>query len=793
MPLDRPHLLIPNSGRRLEFTPKGGGGKPTVYPAVNNRAAVADRILGSVRAIAAATPADGVRLRNDNVNLVPVTVKATREHGINKSIPGNRRNDVLSSFGHAKAERMNVALDPLTIENFEAAADRYVNYDKGRKPNHFYFFEAEPEIAPTRVEDLWASHWALPKAEDELVWEVWVQPVAEARFRAALEELEIPNPPRGVEFADVRVIGLPARRADLDLLVQSASIAQLRPASSLNTGLMTMPSGIQALAVQAAAGRVRVSADDAAAAVCVLDTGVEPTHPLLAPVLKLATSVGGVYPPGDWMGHGSSMAGIALYEDLPSLVKGGAADLDINLESVALEPPAGAATMPLPAARLRAAVAVAEGASQRSRTFCLAMNAPVETQDGSPSSLSSELDALAFDVASPRLFCVAAGNLTDAPPKHGDYQALNDVSGILSPAQAWNALTVAACTDLVGAPPPSVAVAPSGDLSPWSRTAVNWERRHKPASKPDVVFEGGNQMRDLVSDAVAGHGDLCLLTTSNDLAAPLTLTGQTSAATAAVAGLAARLQRAYPRLWPETIRGLIVHSADHSPAMKARARSAAGAEPGSETKALLSRFGYGKPDRAMAMQNAEDALTLVVQGSLLPLRLNEAGTSAVLGYMKFHALPWPIEVLQELEQTPAELRVTLSYFVEPNPGASIRGQVDLYPSHGLDFDVKRPDESDEQAIARINAAHQPAGRASTAPSLDWTFGKYRGRGGLKHDRLTTSAADLARMGGISIFPRKGWWGEDLARLEEQIRYALIVTIRTPDQEIYTEIANEIAV
>ena len=175
-----------------------------------------------------------------------------------------------------------------------------------------------------------------------------------------------------------------------------------------------------------------------------------------------------------------------------------------------------------------------------------------------------------------------------------------------------------------------------------------------------------------------------------------------------------------------------------------------------------------------------------------PLRLNGEGNSAILGEMRFHTLPWPTDVLDELGDIPAELRITLSYFIEPSPGAVIRGDVDLYPSHGLDFDVKRPDESDEQAIGRVNGLRQ-ARQESTAPTLNWQFGKMRGRGCIKHDRLKTTAADLARMGGISVVPRKGWWGGDIQRVEQQVRYALIVTIRTPAEEIYSKIANAIEI
>ena len=420
----------------------------------------------------------------------------------------------------------------------------------------------------------------------------------------------------------------------------------------------------------------------------------------------------------------------------------------------------------------------------------MAMNAPEEADDGAPSSLSSEIDVLAAEVAKHRLFCVSAGNLA-GKQVHGDYQALNETTGIMSPAQAWNALTVSACTDLVDVPNTHTPVAPQGDLCPWSRTAVNWERKNKPPSKPDIVFEGGNQMIDAATSVVGVHRNLCLLTTSVDAAHPLTLTGQTSAATAAVAGFCAQLQAEYPTLWPETIRGLVVHASEHTAAMRAKAVNAAVLNK-SQQSALLERYGYGRPDLQVAMQNGEDALTLIMQGRLRPLRMNDKGTGIVLGFMKFHALPWPIEVLEELDETPAELRVTLSYFIEPNPGLALQGQMDMYPSHGLDFDVMRPDESQEQAIGRINAAAPPR-RKSTAVSPDWEFGRLRGRGGLKHDRLRTTASDLARMGGVSVYPRKGWWGRDLEKVEQQVSYSLIVSIRTPGEDIYTEIAADIPI
>ena len=63
--------------------------------------------------------------------------------------------------------------------------------------------------------------------------------------------------------------------------------------------------------------------------------------------------------------------------------------------------------------------------------------------------------------------------------------------------------------------------------------------------------------------------------------------------------------------------------------------------------------------------------------------------------MGLHALPWPVQQLEALGEAIVEMRVTLSYFIEPKPGrrggfARIQHR---YQSCGLRFEVKRPQES----------------------------------------------------------------------------------------------------
>lgn len=62
--------------------------------------------------------------------------------------------------------------------------------------------------------------------------------------------------------------------------------------------------------------------------------------------------------------------------------------------------------------------------------------------------------------------------------------------------------------------------------------------------------------------------------------------------------------------------------------------------------------------------------------------------------MHLHELPWPQQELLALGNVDVEMRVTLSYFVQPNPGVAERGISGRYryESHGLRFDVSRPSE-----------------------------------------------------------------------------------------------------
>ena len=97
--------------------------------------------------------------------------------------------------------------------------------------------------------------------------------------------------------------------------------------------------------------------------------------------------------------------------------------------------------------------------------------------------------------------------------------------------------------------------------------------------------------------------DLQLLTTGRALIQRLlTATGDTSAATALAARMAAIIQAEYMQFLPETVRALMVHSADWTHAMKRPEESSTSRQA---IKNVLRTYGYGVPslERARKLEN----------------------------------------------------------------------------------------------------------------------------------------------------------------------------------------------
>ena len=538
--------------------------------------------------------------------------------------------------------------------------------------------------------------------------------------------------------------------------------------------------------------------EDHDVAVCLLDTGTTQAHPLLTPAL--APEDVHVYDPTwpveDVHGHGTNMAGSALYGDLlPLFTSNGPVSITHCLESVKILPDEGENEPKLYGAVTGESIARAEiSAPERRRAVCIAVTSDIGTNRGRPSSWSAAIDQLCFgDQTASRLIIISAGNIRDGLSKAA-YPYRNETESIENPAQAWNAITVGAYTEKTTIVDQTYAgwepVAPVGDLCPTSRTSVMWERPWP--IKPDIVLEGGNWAS--LEDQCDCPDDLGILTTYRD---PTTrhfdIFRDTSAATAIAGNLAGKILAAAPQRWPETIRALMVHSAEWTTVMRQQFDAATSEQ---QKRTLLRKYGYGVPNYERAILSAANDLTLIAEDELQPFWKD--GSRIKTRHMNLHQFPWPRTELEQLGETEVELRLTLSYYVEPNPGERGWLRRHRYASHALRFAVKRALESVDTFRTRINAAavaeEEGLDPVNTGQE-NWYLGRIRNVGSIHSDYWRGTAAELAHRSAIGVFPIGGWWKENPThgRFNKNVRYALIVSIRAVNGtiDIYTPVRIQI--
>ena len=706
------------------------------------------------------------------------------------------------------------------LEIFENQIKSYLDESKDTKtgPRYHELLNAISEIRAASLQALWTDEEEFPDAEEGSIWwEVWLpvrgdrQTVLNTFLRQAksegieVEQGELKFPERTVLLVYASVNQMQHSIVTLN------SIAELRRPKETAEFFDSLPADEQIEWLDDLLDRTRFADEtDQTPYVCLLDTGVNRGHRLLVPVLAsddLHTVEPG-WGTGDNNGHGTQMAGLALAGNLTQLLaSNNPVEINHRLESVKLLSRDGATGKDPRHHGYLTAEAVARPeitASDRRRVFGMSITARENRDRGQPSAWSATIDSLAADVdrygANPRLLVVAAGNVKDNNA-WAEYPESNDTDGIHDPAQAWNALTVGAYTNLVRITESDASdyepVAPRGGLSPFSTTSLIWEepkkRQHWPL-KPDIVLEGGNAAKDLLS--AVWLPSLSLLTTYYQPAdRSFTTTNATSAATALAARLAAQVMAIYPEFWPETVRALIVHSAEWTEAMEQRFLPQNKNPSKEDYRYLLRRCGFGVPNLDRALWSVGNSLTMVVEESLHPFKC-EPGRSPTFRDMHLHDLPWPRDVLEDLGKTPVEMRVTLSYFIEPNPSRRGDRSRYRYESHGLRFDVKRPTESIEEFRKRINLAarNEAEGIRYSSSDSSWLIGPQgRHRGSLHSDIWKGTAAELASRGNIAVYPSLGWWKtrHSLERYDQVARYALVVSIKAPevDVDLYTEVEN----
>lgn len=702
------------------------------------------------------------------------------------------------------------------LKHFERLIEAYAEHRTGaggRSLDNQSLIDAIQSVRAATFDSMWTdSAGALPANDAEAIWwEAWLpagdnRPQVTADFRKVGEMAGLLIRERALHFPERSVVQMYGSKAQL---LQSSlvlnMVAELRRAKTTAEFFAALPLEEEAEWSRNLQDRLMPQhAGDSY--VTLLDTGVNHGHPLLAPMV--ADGDRHTVEPGwgldDANGHGTELAGLALFGDLtPALSDNGSLSVPHRLESVKiLQGPGDNDGQSYGAITAEAVARVEITAQNRRRVFAMAVSSTDGRDRGRPSSWSAEVDRLACDYEgqgeAPRLFVLCAGNTRD-PNAWSDYPASLSTNLVHDPGQAWNALTVGAYSELTTISEAFgqeyTPIAAAGGLSPYTTTSATWQPGWP--FKPDIVMEGGNA-------AVDGTGftsqmdSLSLLTTNYRPHDRLfTLSWATSASTALAAGMAARIQAAYPNFWPETIRALMVHSARWTQPML-DSYTPNGLRNQANMRQLLRHCGYGVPSLERALYSASNSLTLIVQDQLQPYQ--KVGSAVRTRDMHLHDLPWPTEQLQALGDAQVTLRITLSYFIEPNPGE--RGGIDkyAYQSHALRFAVRRPLETEATFRGRINAqavAEEQGLPAAGGADAGWTLGeRTRARGSLVSDSWTGTAAALANRGQLAVFPAMGWWRNrpSHGRFERAARYSLVVSIEAPEiqQDLYAIVAQQIA-
>ncbi|GIU38640.1 S8 family peptidase [Shewanella schlegeliana] len=691
----------------------------------------------------------------------------------------------------------NVAIPLERIERFSNTINQYghENTSSGNAKNK-PLIESISEIRSTSIRDLWFSNDPIPDESEVRTYELWFTSKnldfddIEVKLATAanISNLTIRN--GRITFKDRLVKLVSASLEQLNTFqVLTNLIVEVRPATTVCSEYINMSPSEQ----RAWSEGLTLTRSPNAVPICILDSGVNIGHPLLSPISDSEVQV--QYDPswsaGDQLGHGTWMAGTSIYGDLKHQLTNMEVEITGKVESGKIISGINVNDPELYGLITSHVVYSVDSMSPSDkRIYTLAVTADY-TLLGAPSSWSATIDELASetpDDPTTRLFVVSAGNFILNSAR--DIPTTNQNSSVQDPANAYNALTVGYwCSEGLLNQSGYELFAELTDIGPTSTSSHSWHRGSP--LKPEVIFEGGNFGYDTGSEFTSEFEDLSILTTSHDFSNGdyLTYFGETSAATALASHFISKVWAKYPDYSPETIRGLVIHSAEWPEKLLSRF---APLRTKPDVESLLRLGGYGYPNLTKALSSGDRNVNLVIEDSIQPYT-----SDGKLNEMALYALPWPSNELSKLENEVVKLRVTLSYFIEPNPGERGWSNKYKYCSHGLRFELNSAEEDQDEFSYRINQQYRidnPDTPRTDSDSSKWLLGqKLRSHGSIHSDIWEGTGRELAEKKFLAVYPVAGWWKELRTenRQSSVAKYSLIVSIESSSNnlDIYNEIEN----
>lgn len=546
-----------------------------------------------------------------------------------------------------------------------------------------------------------------------------------------------------------------------------------------------------------------------APAVCVIDSGIQERHILLAPAIDEVSSrcflpgasaadVADHVRPG---GHGTRVAGAVLYGEtvpqdgtpqLPFWVQNGRVLNEQNRMPEELFPPAA----------IRAAVEHFHLNGRRTRVFNHSVNATAPARTRYMSAWAAEVDALCnqHDI----LIVQSAGNIPASgnPPLIGIKEHLaadrqfprylcEGACRVANPAQSLQALTVGSVAYgmFENGGWRSFAEQPAHP-SAFSRSGFGiWD-----VIKPEVVEYGGDAVRTTNNPPDVNVGSrvpgVCPELVRSTMYPPSSAFARDDAGTSYAAPKVARIAAAVQQVLPDEpallYRALVVQSAqwpDWAESILNQLRSPDARRDAAGRQALLDHageiirwIGFGISDTERATTNTDHRTTLITSGTT-PIHARECHV---------YQIPIPAELRRAGDEFDIRIDVTLSYAAQPR---RTRRNLRRYLSTWVDWKSSKLGESLVSFRLRCLREEDQNAAAPDGSVLPWTLHEKdsdglirsarRNSGTVQKDWAVVKSNALPEHFCIAVVGHEGWNHDPDATAQ----YCLAVTLEIQGQEI----------
>ncbi len=523
---------------------------------------------------------------------------------------------------------------------------------------------------------------------------------------------------------------------------------------------------------------------DDAPAICIIDSGIQENHPLLAPMVHGASSrcfipdedqndVADYVPSG---GHGTRVAGAVIYPTGIPLSGTIAAPFWIQNARV-LDASNRLSSALYPPLYLKEIVQHFHTGELRTKIFnhSIAAYRPCRLRNVSAWAASIDWLSWEYDV----LFIQSAGNLPHesgaAPFRLGvidhlvsgraypDY-LVQASSRIPSPSESLQALVVgsvahASFDDGMG----RKSLATEHQTSAFSTTGFGiWG-----GVKPEVVEYGGDFVVSGTPPSLTTPPDVCvdlLRSTMHGGALAAKDDVGTSFAAPKIASIAGAIQRILPTEPALLYRALIANSA----------RWPQWAENAPDKHGTIRQIGFGLPDVGIATSNTEHRVTLITSGENR-VKAKEA---------QIYQVPVPAELRAPGSDFRVRIDVTLSYVAKPR---RTRRTIRQYLSTWVDWRSSHLGESFNSFENRVlrDGVRQDDGEGAIPWTIrekdEWGFvpGVKRGNGTLQKDWVILQSHQLPVDFCIAVIGHPGWDKDP----DAYAKYALTVSFEAIDEDI----------